>query len=90
MWTTESLTNAGGWDLFSAIFFMFVLYKAFTKSGREMIKSFLGNCFKKVKTKEEKETRNKFRGYLILAFFVLIYLLFTLFAPIISFFIIKN
>ena len=90
MWTTDALTNAGGWDLFSAIFFIFILYKAFTKSGRELVKSFLENCFKKVKNKEEKEIRNKFRGYLILAIFVLIYLLVTLLAPIIVFLIGKN
>ena len=90
MWTTDALTNTGGWDLFSAIFFIFILYKACTKSGREIVKSFLGNCFKKVRNKEERETRNKFRGYLVLAIFVLIYLLVTLLAPIIVLLIGKN
>ena len=90
MWTTDALTNTGGWDLFSAIFFIFILYKACTKSGREIVKSFLGNCFKKVRNEEERETRNKFRVYLILAIFVLIYLLVTLLAPIIVFLIGKN
>ena len=37
MWTTDALINAGGWDLFSIIFFIFILYKACTKSGRELV-----------------------------------------------------
>ena len=90
MWTTDALINAGGWDLFSIIFFIFILYEACTKSGRELVRSFLGNCFKEVKNKEERETRNKFRGYLVLAIFVLIYLLVTLLAPIIVLLIGKN
>tara|TARA_B100001059_G_scaffold116838_1_gene117113 strand:- start:322 stop:588 length:267 start_codon:yes stop_codon:yes gene_type:complete len=69
MWTTDALTNAGGWDLFSAVFFIFILYKAFKKSGRELVKYFLENCFKKVKNKEEKEIRNKFRGYLNFSYY---------------------
>ena len=50
MWTTDGLTGSGGWDLFSFIFFGFVIYKACrSKFIREITLDLLTSPFLKAK-----------------------------------------
>ena len=54
MWTTDALSNASSWDLFTFIFFGFMLYKAFTKPFREIIWLALKSPFTSNETTKER------------------------------------
>ena len=59
MWTTDALTQNTGWDFFTFIFFGFVIYKALTKTYREMIWSALRSPFTPLKNNENLKKRIK-------------------------------
>jgi len=86
MWTTESLTNAGGWDLFTFIFFAFILYKACTKQWRELIFLAIKRCFDKAKNEEEKKIRLKYRGYVLVGILVFLFLIITWLSEVVNIF----
>ena len=84
MWTTDGLTCSGGWDLISFIFFGFVIYKACTKSWRELIFLAVKKCFEKPTTPEDKKVRLKYIAYVVLGVLAAIFLVGTWFASLIG------
>ena len=83
MWTTDGLTGSGGWDLFSFIFFGFVIYKACrSKFIREITLDLLKSPFLKAK----KNIKDRIQGFFIwlLVLFIAIFLVGTWFASLIG------
>jgi len=55
MWTTDGLTGSGGWDLFTFIFFGFVIYKACaSKTMRKIMLDTLAIPFVKEKNIKDR------------------------------------
>ena len=82
MWTTDGLTGSGGQDLFTFIFFGFVIYKACaSKTIRKMILDTLAIPFVK-----EKNIKDRIQGFFIwlLVLFIAILLVGSWFASLIG------
>ena len=75
MWTTDALSNSSSWDLFTFIFFGFMLYKAFTKPFRSIIWSALKSPFAPLTSDESTKDRIKATLIFIAILVVLIFVI---------------
>ena len=83
MRTTDGLTGSGGWDLFSFIFFGFIIYKAYrSKFIRKITLEILTSPFLKAK----KNIKDRVQGFFmwLVVLFIAILLVGSWFASLIG------